>query len=67
MKLKTAVFLALIGSILLTALLLWNLLFTTLNVVQGTVPAVALFSSLIYAFAGLSVSLFFYVFSKAQV
>jgi len=67
MKLKDAAFLALIGSILLAALLIWDLLFTVLNVVRGLTPVIALFSSLIYAFAGLSVAVFFYVCRKTQV
>jgi hypothetical protein len=44
MKVKDAAFLALIGTSLLTALLLANLLFTAVNVARGLVPAVMLFS-----------------------
>jgi hypothetical protein len=67
MKIKDAAFLALIGTILLAALLLVNLLFTALNVARGLVPAVTLFSSLIYAFSGVTVAVFLYVFHKTQV
>jgi hypothetical protein len=67
MRLKNAAFLALIGSVLLTALLVWNLMFTALSVLRGLLPPVTLFSSLIYAFTGLSVAVFFYVFHKTQV
>jgi hypothetical protein len=66
MTLKSAAFLALIGSVLLTALLLWNLLFTVLAVARGVTAPVTLFSSLIYAFAGLTVTIFFFVFNKTQ-
>jgi hypothetical protein len=37
-----------------------------LNVGRGLVPAVILFSSIIYAFGALSVAVFLYVFHKAQ-
>jgi hypothetical protein len=57
---------ALIGMILLTALLIWDLVFKTLNTLQGLIPAVGLFSALIYAFAALTVTIFFFVFHKNQ-
>jgi hypothetical protein len=66
MTLKNAALLALIGTILVTALLLWDLIFNVLNVVRGLVPAVMLFSSLIYAFGALTVTVFFFVFHKSQ-
>jgi len=67
MTLKNAALLALIGTILATALLVWDLIFNVLNVVRGLVPAVILFSSLIYAFGAFSVAVFFFVFHKAQL
>jgi len=66
MTLKTASLLALIGSILVTVLLCWDLILNVLSVAQGLLPPVMLFSSLIYAFGALSVSAFFFVFHKAQ-
>ena len=66
MTLKNAALLALIGTILMTALLLWTFVFTFLNVLQNLVPAVALFQSFIYAFGCLTVAVFFYVFHRAQ-
>ncbi len=66
MTLKNAALLALIGTLLVAALLAWDLIFNVLNVVRGLVPAVALFASLIYAFGAFSVTVFFYVFHKAQ-
>jgi hypothetical protein len=66
MTLKNAALLALIGAILMTALLVWNFVLTFLNVLRDLVPAVALFSAFIYAFGCFSVMVFFYVFHRAQ-
>jgi hypothetical protein len=66
MTLKNAAFLALIGTILVAALLVWDLIVNVLNVVRGLIPAVVLFSSLIYAFGAFSVAVFFFVFHRAQ-
>ena len=67
MTLKNAAFLALIGTILVAALLVWDLIVNVLNVVRGLIPAVVLFSSLIYAFGAFSVAVFFFVFHRAQL
>ena len=66
MGLKDAAFLALIGMILLTILSIAGLIGDILGVVRGVIPAMRLLPSLIYAFASLTVTLFFYVFHKAQ-
>jgi hypothetical protein len=66
MSLKSAATLAFIGTLLAAALLVWNLVFDILNVVRGLIPAVTLFSSLLYAFAAVSVAVFFFVFQKTQ-
>jgi hypothetical protein len=66
MTLRKATFLALIGTILLTALLAWDLIFNVLNVVRGLIPAVIALSSFIYAFAAFSVAVFLYVFHRTQ-
>jgi hypothetical protein len=66
MTLKNAALLALIGTILITALLVWDFVFNVLNVLRGLIPATMLFSSFIYAFACLSIAVFFYVFHKAK-
>jgi hypothetical protein len=58
--------LALIGTILMTALLLWTFVSNVLNVLRGLVPAVTLFSSVIYAFGAFSVMVFFFVFHRTQ-
>jgi hypothetical protein len=66
MTLKNAALLALIGTILMTALLVWAFVVNFLNVLRGLVPAVMLFSSFIYVFGCFSVAVFFYVFHRAQ-
>ncbi len=64
MNLKTAAFLALIGTGLTTILLVYNLISSVLNVMRGLIPLDNLFSTLIYAFASLTVAVFFFVFHK---
>jgi hypothetical protein len=64
MTLKNAAFLALIGTILTTLLLVYNLIFSVLNVMRGLIPLDTLFSTLIYAFASLTVAVFFFVFYR---
>jgi hypothetical protein len=66
MPLKNASLLALIGTVLGTALLLWTFVFDVVNVLRGLVPLLTLFSSFIYALACLSVAVFFYVFHRTQ-
>ena len=66
MTLKNAALLALIGTILMTALLLWSFVLTFLNVLRDLVPAVTLFQSFVYAFGCFSVMVFFYVFHRGQ-
>jgi hypothetical protein len=63
---KNAALLALIGTILITALLVWDYVLNVLNVLRGLIPATMLFSSFIYAFACFSVAVFSYVFHKAK-
>ena len=66
MTLKNAALLALVGTVLITAFLVLTFVFTFLNVLRGVVPPVALFSSFIYAFACLTVAVFFLVLHRAQ-
>jgi hypothetical protein len=66
MTLKNAALLALIGTILLTALLVWDFVFNLLNLLRGLIPATLVFSSFVYAFASVSVAVFFFVFHRAQ-
>jgi hypothetical protein len=66
MTLKNAALQALIGTILMTAPLVWTFVFNFLNLLRGLVPAVTLFSSFIYALGCFSVMVFFFVFHRAQ-
>jgi hypothetical protein len=66
MTLKNAALLALIGTMMMTILLVWSFVFTFLNVLRDLAPAVTLFSSLIYAFGCFTVMAFFFVFHRAQ-
>jgi hypothetical protein len=66
MTLGKASLLALIGTILLTALLVWDLISNILNVLRGLAPAVIVLSSAVYAFAALSVAVFFYAFHRTH-
>jgi hypothetical protein len=66
MSLKNAAFLALVGMIFVTILLIAGLMGDVLGVVRGLIPIMRLLTSLIYAFAGLSVVVFLYAFHKAQ-
>jgi hypothetical protein len=66
MTLKNAALLAFIGTVLMTVLLVWNFVSNFLNLLRGLIPAVTLFSSLIYAFGCFSVMVFFFVFHRTQ-
>ena len=66
MNLKNAALLALVGTILMTVPLVWNLVFIFVNALRDLVPMVSLFSSFIYAFGCLTVAGFFYAFHRAQ-
>jgi hypothetical protein len=66
MTLKNAALLALIGTIVMTLLLVWNFVFNVVNVLRGVEAPVVLFSSLIYAFGAFSVMVFFFVFHRTQ-
>ena len=55
MSLKNAALLALIGTILLTVLVLAHFISTVLGVMRDVVPAMALLTSLVHLFASLSV------------
>lgn len=66
MTIKNASLLALVGTMLTTALLLITFVFTLLNVLRGLVPATSLFSSFIYAFGSFSIMVFFFVFHRSQ-
>jgi uncharacterized membrane protein YuzA (DUF378 family) len=66
MNLKNAALLALVGTVMLTVLLIAGFIFDVLNVLRGLIPAARLLTSFIYAFAGLSAVVFLCAFHKAQ-
>ena len=66
MTLNKAAFLALVGMILVTILLVGGFIGDVFSVVRGLIPAMRLLTSFIYAFAGLSMVMFLYAFHKAQ-
>jgi hypothetical protein len=66
MSLKNAATIAFIGTLLATALLVWDLVFDVVNVTEGLIPLVRIFPALLYAIAALSLTVFFYVFQKTR-
>jgi hypothetical protein len=66
MTLKNAALLALVGTVLITALLIWTFVFNFLNALRDLVPAVTLLSSFIYAFGCFTLAVFFFVYHRAQ-
>jgi len=66
MTLKSAAFLALLGTLVLTILLAVDFINTVLGVLRDVIPAMALLRSLVYVFASLGATVFFYVFHRAQ-
>ena len=66
MNMKNAALLALIGTLLLTILVVLDFIKTVSGVLNDVVPAMALLRSLVYLVASLSVTVFFYVFHRAQ-
>jgi hypothetical protein len=66
MTLKGAAQFALAGMIFLTILLLLEFMRDLSSVLRGLVPALRLLTSLVDLFAGLSVTVFFYVFQRTQ-
>jgi len=66
MTLKNAALLALVGTLLLTALLTISFIVSLTGFMRGVVPVISLFASLIRVFAALSLAVFFYVFHKGH-
>ena len=66
MTLKNVALLALLGTLLLTIVVAFDFVKVASGVLRDIVPPVTLLRSLIYLFASVSVTVFFYVFSKAQ-
>ncbi len=66
MTLKGAAMFAFLGTLLAAALLIYDFVFDIINLSQGLIPLVKLFPSFIYAFAALSLTVFFFVFQRKQ-
>ena len=66
MTLKQASLLAFVGTLLLSILLVVDVVLDVLSLARGLIAAVTLLTSLIHAFAAVSVAVFFYVFHRAQ-
>jgi hypothetical protein len=66
MTLKNAALLALIGTMVMTVLLVWNFVSNMANVLRGVEAPLVLFASFIYAFGCFTVMVFFFVFHRAQ-
>jgi hypothetical protein len=64
MSLKNAAFLALIGMIVLTVLMLFDFVSDVSADLQGLIPAVRVLRSAIYLFASLTVAVFFFASYK---
>jgi hypothetical protein len=64
MTVKGASLLALVGMLLLTIVMTWSFIRTIMAIVDGLLPALAFVSSLIYLFASLAVTVFFFVFYR---
>jgi hypothetical protein len=66
MSVKNAALLATIGTAVLTILLLWKLVNNLLALMRGLIPATVFLSSLVFAFAAVTVVVFFYIFHRGQ-
>jgi len=66
MTVKNTAWVAVVGMFLLTVLMLADLIQTTLGVMRGFVPAMALLRSVIYAFASATVTVFLLVFYERE-
>ena len=66
MTLKSAALLALVGTLLLTVVLAADLVRIGLAFVRDVVPVMDFLRSLVYLFAALTVTVFFYRFARAQ-
>jgi hypothetical protein len=66
MTLKNAAVVALIGMAMLSLLLIAGFVRNLIAVVSDAIPMIAVLSSLVQAFAAVSVAMFFYFFQRAQ-
>jgi hypothetical protein len=66
MSLKNAALFALIGMMVLTVFLAVDFIDTILNVARGLVPAMKLLTSFVDLLASVGLTVFLYVFGRAQ-
>jgi hypothetical protein len=66
MTLKSAALLAFVGTLLATILLGWMFILHFLTALRGAVALTSVLSSFIYAFASLTLTVFFFVFHRSQ-
>jgi hypothetical protein len=66
MNVKSAAFLALVGMILLSVLVIADFINTVQGVLRDLIPAMMLFRSIIYVVASIGLTLFLWVFHRAQ-
>ena len=66
MTLRTAAFLALVGMLLLTAVATADFITTVGGVLHDVIPMAQLLRALVYLFASVAVTVFFYVYSRSQ-
>jgi hypothetical protein len=66
MSIKNAALLATIGTAVATILLLLRLVNDLLALMRGLIPAMVFLSSLVFAFAAVTVVVFFYIFHRGQ-
>ncbi len=66
MNLKNASALALVGTVVLTILVTADFIHTCAGILHDVIPMVALLRSLIYLFASITVTVFLFVFHRAQ-
>lgn len=67
MKVKDAALLALVGTGLLAFVLLVRLVMDGWSLFNGAISVVGFLGALVYAFAALSLAVFFWVFRRARV
>jgi hypothetical protein len=66
MTLKNAAVLALVGMTLLSVLVIAGFVRNVVAVMSDAIPVMAVLSSLVHAFAAVTVAMFFYFFQRAQ-
>jgi len=57
---------ALVGMLVLTVLVAADFIHTFVGILHDVIPMMTMLRSLIYLFASITVTVFFYVFSRAQ-